>query len=337
LPEAYGLVLVSLSLAAAYRGRRWWLVSGFACGLASWFDVGGMGLACFLILAGGPKEWRCRWPWLGLAVALPWWLLLFGLRGVAFLPTIWLPSFAVANVMHHALCVTPVLLLAMLCWVGWAAKPTVMSWYEGADEHRATRLAWFVAVPFLMLALWPDLTGPAPAYVAIGFGLSFLGGRLVRFAEVGLWTAFIATLLAVVHTFVPLIQLPSDPSTRLEEGPVLGALVAAWALPTGVSISDERASLAQPVYTQHYGEAALIHYYTGIKAQKYPGCGPSDHYDLWHQHQLPDEILLVRPASLEPRLCADDKFPSRRGPHRIDGVDSFGRPVGQWQVFELSR
>lgn len=346
-PDAPLLAAWAITLAAACAGGRWWLLAGAAAGLAFLSKYSGAAVLPLAVLAAGRDDWRTPWPWAALAVAgavaapnLLWnaehgWVsFAFQLHegllhprtpGAAGLLTWGLDQLAVA---------TPLLALAGAAWA--------IGSLRSLREDRIARLAWATSVPVLLLfaAAAPQSPAeahwPAPAWVGLALGLSRSGGRIARAAWVGAMTAAGFTLVAALHVVHPLFPLRDDPATRLTEGPLVADAVAAWALPAGVGVADGQPGRAEAVYTERYQEAAFIHFYAGIPARRLPGCGREDQYTVWDDEAAASTALFVRPATGGPPRCLEGRYQSG-GPHRLHGVDRFGRVAGNWQIFEVTR
>jgi 4-amino-4-deoxy-L-arabinose transferase-like glycosyltransferase len=359
LPVLFGLTLVAtpdapllaawaVALSAAIAGGRWWVLAGAAAGLAFESKYTGLAVLPLAIAAAGPGDWKTPWPWIGSALAaviavpnLAWnaqheWIsFAFQLHeGITNPhPPGWTGPLQV--ILDQLLVATP---LVALAGVGWAitAVPRLR-------EDRDLRIAWATSVPLLGLFVVASVGGPpeahwpAPMWVGAGLGLANATGRLGRAADVGAWLGVLASAVIAVHAVRPVLYIEPDPGTRFTEGPLVAEAMGEWALPAGRAPLGGDPSGATPVYTERYQEAALIAFYTGIPARRFPGCGRSDQFDLWEEPPLPAHALFVRPWVNGPTLCTDDDYPDRSGPNRIAGLDAWGRAAGAWQVWEIDR
>ena len=338
-PDAWLLGAWALALAGALHGGRGWLLAGVATGLAGLAKYSGLAVLPLALLAVGPREWRSRWPWLGVSAAvglmLPnlWWnlehdWLTFAFQwgeGIAHPHPPGL-SGAAAQALGQVAVVGPPAALAATWW----AVRTFRA------EDRTDRICWFTSVPllafFALAAIGgpPEAHWPAPAWISLGLGLSRDPGRPGRLAEMGAWFGLLMTGAAALHCFRPLLPVVPDPASRFWEAPTLAAPVAQWALPVG----PRPGAPLRPVLTERYQEAAAIAYYARIEARVLPGCGRPNQYDLWPAAD-PASALFVRPSTGGPPDCLGGRWTEVRGPNRIHPVDPVGRPTGRWQVFEL--
>ncbi len=352
----------ALTLAAAHRGGRWWLVAGLFGGLAVLSKYTGVAVLPLAVLAAGPRDWRTPWPWAGLGtmglILVPHlgWLATHGWVSVDFQlhegllhatsPGLMGP---LAVLRDQALVLTPLAFIAACWWLVAAARRALTSWSSPAVGDRAVRLAWLTAAPVLALFLLASLSAPpeahwpAIAWVSVGLGLSWSTGPLHKLAWVGGWLALLLGLALGVHSLTPLVPLPpgGDPTTRLEEGEALGSFVAAWACPPGAELEPRPGGSScgaeVGVYTERYQEASLIRYYTGIPARTLPGCARDSQFDAMVLPPLADRALMLRPSTGGPDLCTDSQWPERSGAHELRPVDDHGRLIGTWQLFEVWR
>jgi 4-amino-4-deoxy-L-arabinose transferase-like glycosyltransferase len=337
----------AVALAGACAGGRGWLVAGLGAGLAFQSKYSGAAVLPLLLLGAGPREWRSPWPWAGVvlagAIAAPnlvwnaqhdWISFSFQLHEGLVHPR---PPGVVGllrQTFDQVLVLTPLLAAAGVAWA-------IQGLRAGARLDRLDRLALATSVPLVAFFAAASVFAPAeahwpaPAYIGLGLGLSRAAGRLHRLAWVGAWFGALLSVVLAVHTLHPLVRVAADPALRVEEGPLVAEAVASWALPAGAAVADGTPERAATVYTERYQEAALVHFYTGIPATRYPGCGRRDQYDLWPTSPPTAGPLMVRPATSGDALCTDAAYPDRSGPQAIDARDRFGRRVGRWQLYVL--
>ncbi|NCG20099.1 MAG: hypothetical protein GWP91_13910 [Rhodobacterales bacterium] len=346
-PDAFLLGFWAAGLSFGIRGGRYWLLAGLCAGLAVQSKYSGLWLMPALLLAN-PSDLRERWPWMGLA-----------LMGLIAAPNIgwnaahdWVSlRFAFSEGLNHAHppglsgplmqivgqlgVASPIL---GLLGAAWCVSMTRQIWLGSAT--RIERVCWWTSAPllvsFALAALGgpPEAHWPAPAWIGIGLGLSHRTGRWVRVAWMGTGLGVALSALLVVHSLTPVVRLSQDPAARLTEGPILGRAVAVWALPDGVAAWEDGVEHASPIWTERYQEAALIHYYTGIPARVFPGCGRPNQYDLWPVGPR-EPGLFLRPATGGPPTCVEDAD-WQVGPARpIRTADTQNRAVGPWQIFEV--
>jgi hypothetical protein len=345
-PDALLLAAWAGALAGACAGGpKGWLAAGACAGLAFLSKYTGAAVLPLAIAALGPREWRSPWPWAGLALAVGiaspnlWWnaqheWVTFGFQLTE----------GVANA-HPPGPVGPLLVaLGQLAAVTPVAAIAGSAWMFRTPVSRVQRIGWATSAPlfagFALAALGgpPEAPWPAPAWLGVGLGIAAERGRIGRIAEVGAWLGAIATLVACLHAVRPIVDLPDDPRFRFEEGSILSQVVGAWALPTGALPGEPRAAAAVPVYTERYQEAALIAYYERVPTTVLPGCGRRGQYDLWAEEdgfQPASHAFFVRPTRGGPPTCLGDRWPEVGGPHRIEGIDAWGRAAGHWDLFEL--
>lgn len=329
-PDALLLPAWTLALAGALRGGRGWLVAGFGGGLAFLAKHTGAAVLPLLLLAADPGERRSRWPWLGLAIAaalaapnIVWnaahegVTFAFQLREGLWHPHAPGPTGPLQVLGQQLGVVTPVAAIAGLAWM--ARRP----------RGRVDRMLWAASAPllafFAVAAIGgpPDAHWPAPAWIAVGLGLSRASERLARLAGAGALVALAFDVLLAVHASRPLVDLPRDPGDRLREGRALAR-----------SVAPLLAESPGPVFTERYQEAALLHWHLGVPARTWPGCGRPNQYDL-EPVALPAAAWMVRPATSGPDLCTDRDRPARTGAIELVGLDRDGRRVGRWQAFRI--
>ena len=359
-PDAPLLLAWAAALAFACRGERWWMAAGLAAGLAFQAKYTGALLYPLLVIGAGSRDWRTAWPWLGGAfaalVALPNGIWNVRHDGIAFgfqlrhgLAGAEPPGLAglVEYLGGQLAVLSPLLAIAAIAWAVREAPLAVRGLLDGDGdaERRARRLAWWTAVPVVLFFAYAatraqgEANWPAPAYVSVALGLSWLAGRWLRAASVGAWLGLLVSLLAVVHVYRPLVRLEEDPAVRLAAGPALGEWVSTWVWPTGTDLGEPNAIPAYTVYTERYQEAAFIRWYAQVSAYRYPGCGRPDQFDLWPVPlvQQGETALMVRRAVSGPDLCTDEDLPSRVGPAKLHARDDSGRLIGRWQLYEVGR
>ncbi len=353
-PDANLLAAWAVALAGAMRGGRWWVLAGVGAGLAFLSKYTGAAVFPLCVLAVGPRARRSPWPWVGglvaAAIVAPnlWWnarheWIAFAFQFDEGLVSDAPPGAAGAlhQVLDQALVLTPLLYIALWWWAISRAGAVWRSWRAGDAGGRVERIAWLSAVPltvFFALAATREVAEahwPAIAYVGLGVGLAAARGPLHRLAWVGLGTGLVANIAITVHTLVPLVPLEHDPAVRLTEGPIVAAGVASWAFPEGALHGPEEADRARTVYTERYQEASFVHFYTGIPARRYPGCGRDDQYDLWPLAAERDPIFVRQGLSRSASICTDDRF-DREGPFPFRVVDAQGRRDRNRQVFVLT-
>jgi len=210
----------------------------------------------------------------------------------------------------QAAVVGPVLLGAGLVWGG--RGPRDARWWSAA-----------LVVGFCVLSAVRGRSEPnwlAPAWAAVLWGMAESRGRLRRAAWVGGGLGALGSGLVLVHLFVPLWNLPKEPTQRLFGGPALGAAVEAWG--TGVAV------------TERYQEASWIRFYGGMDATTLPGLGREDQFDTWRE-TLPEEAVYVRrTATTAPEVRS---FYDSVGEGRVVQAHRGNRLVGSWQVYSLAR
>ncbi len=326
----------ALALVGAQRGGRWWLLAGLAAGVATMGKLTGL-LLFPLLLAGGPREWKTPWPWLGallmLATLMPnllwqhehdWVSLRFQLGH----------GFGVASEVGSAAADAPGL-LGLLEFIGAQAAlvgPLLLLaigafWLVGWMERGAIRLWWWVSFPpFAFFALAATIAPseanwPVPAYAGALLGLAHLSTRWRRVAWVGVGLGAAMSALLMTHLVQPLWALPRDPGLRLVGGEILGQAVQAWGV--------------EPVYTTRYQEASWIRFYGSVRAEVLPAAGRPSQYDLWPHSPLPEHALFVRPWRRSPPRRLEDFWQWREGPNTVLARDDLQRRAARWQVFEV--
>ncbi len=354
-PDAPLLALWAVAVAGGLAGGRGWWVAGVAAGLAMECKYTGAAVYPLLVMAVGPREWRSPHVWAGALVAavlvLPnvvwnaqndWVALRFQLDeglissappGVAGL---------VRQVGDQGIVLGGLLAVAVVWWLVRAAPDAVRGWYRSDPDGRALRVAWFTSAPLLVFFAWAgtrdvsDAHWPVIAYVGVGVGLARAVGPLARLVRVSLFVAGAAVVASVVHVYVPLVVMEHDPAVRLGEGRAVASAAATWAFREGAPHGREGVADARTVYTERYQEAALIHYYLGIPAHRYPACGRADQYDLWPLPDAGADAIYVRPGTTgRKRLCTDDAF-TASGPAILTVRDPAGRRARNRQVWELT-
>ena len=330
------------ALLAASRGRWAWV--GLCCGLAMLSKYTGVLLLPGIVLAA-PGALRTRGPWVAAVVA-----------AAVYSPNIlWnleYDNLSWAFQLHHVASEADRLGF-LAAQVGLAGGllfvPMAVFWARGWRGDAVDRLCWWTSAPLLAVAVWAggEANWAAPALVSGVVGAARLGGRWPRVAWGGVGMAGLLSAFVLVHAIHPLVDLPVDPTDRLEGGRVLGESVGAWGVPV--------------VLTSRYQEAALIHFYGHVAAHKLPGQGRMDQYDLWappgdpdppDPHSLPDIAedfpplpdagLFVRPWRGSATVAIEELGYDRGGPHtvtaKVNPTDPLGaRPIARWQVFEFWR
>ena len=338
-PDAFLLGAWAVGLACGIRGGWYWLLAGVAAGLACQAKYSGFALYPLMMVGAGMANLRDRRIWFGLAIALSF----------AVPNLVWNAShdwvsfrFQFAEGLAHArppglwgwvlqplgqvAVVTPIAALAGFAWLGVSARQMWSGEAEVTD-----RLCWWTSAPLLVFfwaaaaAAPAEAHWPAPAWIGIGLGLA-RSRDLSKGAWTGAWFALMCSVVVAIHGVQPWLSLPSDPALRLTEGAVVASVVGRFALPDGVAAWDPGVEESVPVYTERYQEAAFIHYYTGIEARVFPGCGRANQYDLWPV-ELPESALMVRPTTGGPDLCSDAVWPVKSRAHN----------VGRWQIFEVGQ
>jgi hypothetical protein len=203
----------------------------------------------------------------------------------------------------------------------------VAFWVVGWRGDATDRLCWWVSAPVLVFFTFAatrahsEPNWAAPAWLGAAVGLSRAGGRIARSAWVGAGFGAILSVLVAVHLYVPLLDIPNDPTARLGVGRDLAESVQAWGV--------------EPVYTERYQEAALIHYYEGIETYALPGVARADQYDLWPVRWA-EHALFVRPARGGDALPSD-AFCADRGPRNsVSEQGEDGDAIARWQVYEVT-
>ncbi|MFT4627203.1 MAG: hypothetical protein ACI8PZ_005884 [Myxococcota bacterium] len=344
-PDALLIGAWAAALAAAASGR--WRTVGIAGGIATLCKLTGGLLVPLLLLAAGRTEWsRSRWavpgalllplPWLVWNAQHDWVSVRFPLSEGLYSPHAPGLLGPPLQILGQVGVLTPPLALVAAAWLLSVGRRVL-----SGTADRTDRLAWWTSAPLVLGFCIAAVGGPpeahwtAPAWVGVGLGLARSRGRLADSAWLGGWLALVASVIVGAHAHYPLTRLPTDPATRLTEGPVIADLVGRWALPDGVAPHGPGVLDATPVLTERYQEAAFVHYYLGIPAAKAAGCGRQDQYDLWSP-PTPMDAVFVKPATGGTALCTDDTH-SKRGPHRMRGEDRPGRIIGVWDVWELHR
>lgn len=346
-PDAGLLAAWVCAVAAARAGPRWWWLVGLSAGMAANFKYTGCAVAPLLVFAAGPREWRESGPWLAIVIALlclvpnilfnaqhDWVSVRFQLGegllhpdtpGISGMLTWFGDQIAVTS---------PIAWIAMVVWAAAVAPGVWRSWRDGDPDRRATRMAWFTCVPVLVgfvsaaTVAPPEAHWPAIAVASAVFGLAdWKGPRLQRLAWLGAGFAGLMTVVFSAHLVQPIWPVTQDPGARLTRGPLLADWVEAWALdPDGGR---------RVVWTERYQEAAWLRYYTDLDATTAPNCGRRDQFDLWPRQEL-ETVLFVRPATSGSLTCASTSSDVRRL-GELRGLDGFGRHVGDWELFEISR
>ncbi len=354
LPVLFGLTFAATPDAGLLAGWAGALAGAVAGGPAGWILAGLCGGAATLCKYTGlavvplamwavPEDRKTIWPWVGLAIAvglwtpnLVWTVLHEGVTLRFQAGEGWFHPHApgavglIVQPLGQLAVATP---LAGLAGFGAAA----VGWRSTA---RVQRIAWWTSAPILAF-FWlsapfgpPEAHWPAPAWIGLGLWLSWDTGRLGRLAAVGAWLGAFATAGLGLQLVTPWMGISDDPADRFAAGPVLGSWVRDWAVPAA-------ADGAQPVplvWTERYQEAAWIDAYAGdVRAHVFPGCGRPNQFDLWPAPATGASALFVRPSTSGPLACLTAPWRVVGGPHRLVGRDAQGRPVGDWQLFEIAR
>lgn len=349
VPDAPLLAGWSVALAGAlWGGPAGWGVAALGAAAAALSKHTGLAVLPLLILAADPEERRRPWPWLALlglglllAPHLGWLVAHDGVtvrfqlgEGLAspHPPGWWGP---LVQARDQAAVVTPIAWAAGCAWLAVRARAVI-----SGRASRVERVGWWTSAP-LLVGFWvaavgapPEAHWPAPAWLGVGLGLaSATGTRLRTWAWTGAWLGLLVSGALGVHAaMVPLVDLQADPADRLRQGPLLADAVARWVLPPGVAPWEPGVRRTEPVYTERYQEAALIHFYTGIPARTAVGCGRRSQYDLAPAPE-PAAGWLVRPLTSGPLTCATVLEPTG-GPHLLAPRHG-SREVGRWQLFAV--
>lgn len=342
-PDAGLLAGWAGALAGAIAGGpTGWVLAGLCGGGATLCKYTGAAVVPLAMLAV-PDDRKTPWPWVGLALAVG----------------LWTPNL-VWNALHDGVTLrfqagegwfhpqAPGLVGLVLQPLGQLAVATPLAGLAGFGAaavgwratSRAQRIAWWTSAPVVAF-FWlsapfgpPEAHWPAPAWLGLGVWLSWDAGWLGRLAAVGGWLGALATAGLAGQLVQPWLGLSDDPADRFAAGPVLGAWVRDWAIPAAA----EGTQPAQLVWTERYQEAAWIDAYAGpVRAHVFPGCGRPNQFDLWPAPEAGETALFVRPSTSGPLVCLPPPWRVIGGPHRLQGRDAHGRPVGDWQLFEVAR
>jgi 4-amino-4-deoxy-L-arabinose transferase-like glycosyltransferase len=331
-PDAPLLAAWALALAGAIRGD--WLLAGVGAGLAGLSKYTGWGIWPLLFL-GAPRQWRAMLPGVALTLALlapnllwnahhDWISVRFqaghGLGG-AGATSHEAPGLggALEFLGAQAGLVTPVLFGAAVAF-----------WTVGWRGDAVDRLCWWTSLPVLGFFTFAatlahgEPNWAAPAWLGVGVGLARATGRIARAAWIGAGFAAILAALVVVHVYVPLVDLPNDPTARLGAGRVLADSVQAWGV--------------EPVYTERDQEAAIIHYYEGLETYALPGVARADQYDLWPVRWADDahpDALFVRRARGGDKLPSDPFCADRGSVNTVTERGEDGGVLERWQIYEV--
>lgn len=269
-------------LLAASRGK--WVLVGVACGLAMLSKYTGV-LLLPLLIAAQPASLRSRGPYLASLIAF-----------VVYLPNAWwnvshdMVSWAF-QLNHIAEIPSRIDFLgAQLALAGPLLGVTAVAWWTvGWRGGTVERLCWWSSLPLLAVAAWAggEANWAAPAWAVAAVGITFRGGRWMRAAWLSAGVNLALCVLVFVHAQGPLVDLAGDPLHRLRGGARLAGAVQAWGI--------------DPIYTERYQEAALIHFYSGIPAHALPETARPDQYDLW-PITLTEHALFVRPHRGSPNI-----------------------------------
>lgn len=333
-PDAPMLAGWALALAGAL-GDRWVLV-GVGAGLAGLSKYTGWGLWPLLFLAA-PGRWRVMIP--GLLVTLlllapnllwnaghDWISVKFqaghGLGGEgATSRSAPGPLGALELLGAQVGLAGPLLFGAAVAAWGVGRKSVLPGPLTGA------RLGWWTSLPvitFFSLAATLARSEPnwvAPAWLGVALALSEATGRLRRAAWMAVGVGGVLSALVVLHLYRPLVDVEGDPTARLGVGRDLAESVQAWGV--------------EPVYTERYQEAALIHYYEGLETYALPGVARADQYDLWPVRWA-DHALFVRPTRGGDGMPSDRFCAGRGSRNVISERDGMGGVLATWQVAEVS-
>ncbi|MEC7983976.1 MAG: glycosyltransferase family 39 protein [Myxococcota bacterium] len=265
-----------LALWAAFE-KRWYWYGLFAGGALLSKYTAFLLLPCVLAVC-----WRDRKCWMATGIAL-----------LLYAPNIWwniqhdwvswqFQLFHIQDeprrldfILAQAALISPVLLFAIPFWLPFFPK------------ERVLRLCYVTTVIPFAVAVWVggEANWGAPAYVGLAAGLARMDGRWKQ----GAWTAVglngALSILIFIHLLRPLIDLPTDPSHRLNGGRNLADAVKAWGM--------------EHVWTERYQEAAWIHFYGDLPAHTNKNFGRMSQYDLWAT-DLPETGLYVRPYRSKP-------------------------------------
>ncbi len=328
-PDAPMLAGWAIALAGAYRGN--WLLAGLGAGLAGLCKYTGWGIWPLLFL-GAPRQWRAMLPGLAVTLALlapnllwnadhDWISVKFqlghGLGGSgATSATPPGPLGALEFLGANIGLVSPVLFGAAVAF-----------WVTGWRGDSTERISWWASFPVLAFFTFAatlargEPNWAAPAWLGVAVGLSRSTGRVRRAAWVGAGFGAILSALVAVHLYMPILDVPRDPTARLGVGRDLAESVQAWGI--------------EPVYTERYQEAALIRYYEGLETYALPGVARPDQYDLWPTRWA-ESALFVRRARGGDNLPSDRFCADRGSSNVVSERDIDGAPIERWQVVPVS-
>ncbi|MDP2304793.1 MAG: glycosyltransferase family 39 protein [Pseudomonadota bacterium] len=333
-PDAPMLAGWAIALAGAYRGN--WLLAGLGAGLAGLCKYTGWGIWPLLFLAA-PRQWRAMLPGVAVTLGLLAPNLVWNARhdwvSVKFQLDHGLGAQVAASAGSSG--ATPPGWLGALEFVGaqiGLVSPVLFGaavafWVTGWRGDATQRISWWASLPVLAFFAFAatfargEPNWAAPAWLGVAVGLSRATGRIRRAAWVGAGFGAILSALVCVHLYLPLVDIPRDPTARLGVGRDLAESVQAWGV--------------EPVYTERYQEAALIRYYQGLETYALPGVARADQYDLWPVRWA-ESALFVRRARGGDTLPSDRFCAGRASSNIVSERDIDGAPIERWQVVPVS-
>ena len=344
-PDALLIGAWAVALAGALSGGRGWWVAGLAVGVAGLAKLTGLLLWPLLWLAAHPDERSSPSFRGGVALSVLlwapnlWWSASHGWVSHGFQ----LQHGLVADVAPGWLGLLDFAGGQLAVGAGLTSVAGLWWWLRLDRGDALVRMAWVTSLPMFALFAFAstrahgEANWTAPAFVGVALALSTTEPRsaLGRLTRTGAWVGAAATVIVALQAFTPILHLPTDPAIRLTEGRVLARSVAAFSMRYGRPPSGELPDDLRTVLTERHQDAALIHYYSGIPAVVWPGCGRPSQYSLWPTPPL-HEPLFLRPARHGPLTCVEPEL-FASGVHRVlRDPDSAGRRVGPWDLIDVN-